>query len=58
MEAVTYNKRRTDANSAPTQKNEVIRVWRKLHDEELSELPNDQVKEDRIGRACSIHWIE
>jgi hypothetical protein len=37
---------------------ETIGRWRKLHNEELHNLyssPNDQVKEDEMGRACSTH---
>lgn len=35
MEDVAYNRRRTDAKSAPTQNEEVIGVWRELRDEVL-----------------------
>jgi hypothetical protein len=35
MEVVAYSRSRMDANIAPTQEDEAIGVWRKLHDEEL-----------------------
>jgi hypothetical protein len=36
-------------------RDEVTRDWRKLHNEELRNLYNDQVKEDEMGRACSTN---
>jgi hypothetical protein len=39
-------------------RDEIIVCWRKLHNEKLHNLyssPNDKVKEDDIGRACSAH---
>jgi hypothetical protein len=40
---------------------EVMGDWRELHNEELHNLyssPNDQVKEDEMGRACSTNGGE
>jgi hypothetical protein len=43
----------------------VIGGWRKLHNDELYNLYSslsiimyDQVKEDEMGRACSMNWEE
>jgi hypothetical protein len=36
-------------------RDEVTGGWRKLHNEELHNSWNDQVKEDGMGRACSAH---
>jgi hypothetical protein len=43
------------------QRDNVIGVWRKLHNEKLHNLYslpsnyNDEVKEDEMGRACSVY---